>query len=594
MWLKWLRGLKRTRRRQTIPTRRRRQRNFIALYIMFTIVIIAPGEAVGNDCQSHPVIPADEDALDFRSENRPVAARFNPHAPGIATQHSEAGAACRRLPIDPARAPRGAIRGNDLHITTGRAASDREYAKPRTAKNDGVLGNQDADHHEFKVDSTVELATEDQSGEQLLAIQPRLRLTGLYHPTRKHAYLCSFGRRVRPDISCWAFFLNRSHFTLPNELVKCRDQQYFYDPFGPESVSRLVNCPVQLPKQGIKPVCIDQSLAKVLKHSHFWHRAAKLKTAKLHSAQPSAHFRPRHAERQSAMTLWCEHFQFHNRIQRKGQCLQRMPDGLYLCRPLVDVPRTKLLQHSDLLSCKLRASRKREKRMWCSKLPTWRGLVIAPEFRCSSYDRDDYHYPQSVEAEIVKGIGEIYGPYTGRCFGRTRDTDIEHIVATSEAHDSGLCAADLDTRRRFATDLLNLTLAAPDVNRGQKSGKDAAEWMPRENACWFAGRIVEVRRKYNLTINFAEVAALERVLLNCASTEMVIQSCDFSGDSSASEGAETGTASSGTNALERWDEDGNGSITCAEAREHGIAPVERGHPAYKHMRDGDGDAWVCE
>ena len=38
----------------------------------------------------------------------------------------------------------------------------------------------------------------------------------------------------------------------------------------------------------------------------------------------------------------------------------------------------------------------------------------------------------------------------------TNETDIEHIVARSEAHDSGLCVADEATRRRFATDLLNL------------------------------------------------------------------------------------------------------------------------------------------
>ena len=52
--------------------------------------------------------------------------------------------------------------------------------------------------------------------------------------------------------------------------------------------------------------------------------------------------------------------------------------------------------------------------------------------------------------------------------------DIEHIVARSEAHDSGLCATDAATRRRFASDLLNLTLASPSVNRSQKSGKDAS------------------------------------------------------------------------------------------------------------------------
>ena len=225
---------------------------------------------------------------------------------------------------------------------------------------------------------------------------------------------------------------------------------------------------------------------------------------------------------------------------------------------------------------------------------TWRGIVVAPESRCSPYDRENYRYPQSIEEKIVDGIGEIYGPYTGRRFSSTRETDIEHIVATSEAHDSGLCAADLDTRRRFATDLLNLTLAAPDVNRGQKSGKDAGEWLPQQNACWFAGRIVEVKRKYNLSINRAEAEALERVLANCASTEMVVQNCDFSADSDASEDVEAVTVSPGTNALELWDSDGDGRITCKEARNHGIAPVKRGHPAYKYMHDGDGDGWVCE
>ena len=47
-------------------------------------------------------------------------------------------------------------------------------------------------------------------------------------------------------------------------------------------------------------------------------------------------------------------------------------------------------------------------------------------------------------------------------------------------------------------------------------------------------------------------------------------------------------------ALDLYDDNGNGRITCAEARAHGIAPVERGHPAYEYMRDGDGDGVVCE
>ena len=133
---------------------------------------------------------------------------------------------------------------------------------------------------------------------------------------------------------------------------------------------------------------------------------------------------------------------------------------------------------------------------------TWRGLTVAPETRCSPYDKKrDYPYPQSVERDIVRELGAVYGPYTGTCFSSTRQTDIEHILAASEAHDSGLCAADSETRARFSRDLRNLTLASPRVNRHEKSGKDAAEWVPARKRCWFAGRVLEVRRAYGLTVD---------------------------------------------------------------------------------------------
>ena len=158
-----------------------------------------------------------------------------------------------------------------------------------------------------------------------------------------------------------------------------------------------------------------------------------------------------------------------------------------------------------------------------SDTDTWEGLKISPEDRCNPYDKKrQYPYPQSIESEIVAAQGEhIYGPYSGRTFASTAETDIEHIVATSEAHDSGLCAADAETRKRFATDLLNLTLAAPKLNRHEKKGKDAAEWMPERNKCWFAARVVLVRFKYGLTIDRREAYALSQVLSNCSSTDMV-------------------------------------------------------------------------
>lgn len=217
---------------------------------------------------------------------------------------------------------------------------------------------------------------------------------------------------------------------------------------------------------------------------------------------------------------------------------------------------------------------------------TWRGLVIEPENRCTSYDKSEqYPYPQSVEDEIVEKMGGVvYGPYTGRYFDNDRETDIEHIVAASEGHDSGLCAASASKRMQFATDQLNLTLAAPDVNRcgtGGKCGLDPAEWMPNRNKCWFANRIVQVKTKYELTVDQAEADALDAVLSTCnGNFEMIFYPVNG--------------AAENVDALNLYDTNRNGRITCSEARAHGIAPVSSDHPAYEHMNDSDGDGTVCE
>ena len=185
----------------------------------------------------------------------------------------------------------------------------------------------------------------------------------------------------------------------------------------------------------------------------------------------------------------------------------------------------------------------------------------------------------------------MYAPYTGTCFASTTETDIEHIVAASEAHDSGLCARDAATKVRFARDLRNLTLASPRVNRHEKGGKDAADWVPDRNRCWFAARVLEVRRVYGLTIDRREAAALDRALAACDSTALEPVVCAVP-SASASEPASSPAA--GDDALALYDDNRNGKITCKEARRHGIAPVPRSHPAYLYMRDADGDGVVCE
>ncbi len=225
---------------------------------------------------------------------------------------------------------------------------------------------------------------------------------------------------------------------------------------------------------------------------------------------------------------------------------------------------------------------------------TWNGLAVAPEARCSPYDAGDYRYSPSVEDRIIRTLGGVYGPYTGRWFGSELDTDIEHIVARSEAHDSGLCRADQATRRRFSEDLRNLTLAGPRVNRHQKRALDAGEWLPPMNRCWFAARIIDVKRAYGLTVDRRERDALARTLAGCADTDIDMTPRGTAAAAAAPPNRGTAGAASGADALALYDDNGNGRITCAEARRHGIAPVPRSHPAYRYMRDGDRDGWVCE
>ena len=109
----------------------------------------------------------------------------------------------------------------------------------------------------------------------------------------------------------------------------------------------------------------------------------------------------------------------------------------------------------------------------------------------------------------------MYSPYTCEAFGELAETDIEHIVARSEAHDSGLCSAPPELKREFARDIRNLTLSDPLLNRDVKGAKDASDWTPKGNKCWFAWRVIDVRRAYNLTIDRREADALELILTTC-------------------------------------------------------------------------------
>ena len=183
--------------------------------------------------------------------------------------------------------------------------------------------------------------------------------------------------------------------------------------------------------------------------------------------------------------------------------------------------------------------------------PRWRGLQVCGEQSRNGYDRDAFGSGySSLEDEIIAGLpatmkrgGHVYTPYSCRPFEIRADgtaaTDIEHIVALAEAHDSGI--AD-DRRRAIAADPDNLTIAGPAVNRFEKSDRDAGEWSPARHGAWFAERVIAVKREYRLSVDPRERDALEQLLggggtaLRCVEADTTRPTATIRSDTGASGG----------------------------------------------------------
>lgn len=156
--------------------------------------------------------------------------------------------------------------------------------------------------------------------------------------------------------------------------------------------------------------------------------------------------------------------------------------------------------------------------------PTWEGLCVREEPATrTGYVRSDH---ADSEAALIRtlpaNLREVNAdgdttafltPYSCKRFtvdtGGKAPTDIEHIVALAEAHDSGLAPS---LRHALANDLENQTVADRTVNRSQKSDKDAAGWTPARNGGWFAERVIRVKRRYGLSVDHAEAEALKTLL----------------------------------------------------------------------------------
>ena len=230
----------------------------------------------------------------------------------------------------------------------------------------------------------------------------------------------------------------------------------------------------------------------------------------------------------------------------------------------------------------------------------WRGLTVRPESRCAPYDRSDYAYPRSRERDVQDEIGSTaggwYGLYEARIFASGGETDVEHVVAAAEAHDSGLCGRSAEEKAAFANDLNNLTLASPDLNRREKSDKDAGDWLPPNARCWFARTVVFVKQTHRLTVDEAERDELERVLGACESGRVPAR-------------ARPGSESGGADGADADHPPVRGYRNCAAMRAAGWnRGVRRNGGTYRAAwndaeartyeantaRDGDKDGHACE
>ena len=159
---------------------------------------------------------------------------------------------------------------------------------------------------------------------------------------------------------------------------------------------------------------------------------------------------------------------------------------------------------------------------------TWKGLEVREEYddeECPSYRSvsKDYQYSSNTDLVIEQLLGGFYSPYDDIWYDEATDVDVEHMVARKEAHESGLCKATPEVRYAFANDMLNLTLCTPSLNRNEKSDKDAADWLPQYNKCWYVFTVIQVKQKYKMSVNVEERDAMQEVLDTCTADEIFLE-----------------------------------------------------------------------
>ncbi|HEY3438752.1 MAG TPA: HNH endonuclease family protein [Actinotalea sp.] len=121
--------------------------------------------------------------------------------------------------------------------------------------------------------------------------------------------------------------------------------------------------------------------------------------------------------------------------------------------------------------------------------------------------------------------GTLADPYSGTAirFARGEHSDavqIDHVVALSEAWQTGAQQLSAEQRQSLANDPANLLAVDGPLNQ-EKGAADAATWLPPNKGfrCAYVMRQVTVKAAYRLWVTPAEHDAIERQLDGCVTSD---------------------------------------------------------------------------
>lgn len=121
--------------------------------------------------------------------------------------------------------------------------------------------------------------------------------------------------------------------------------------------------------------------------------------------------------------------------------------------------------------------------------------------------------------------GVLDDPYTATTidFQQGKNTSsaiqIDHVVALSDAWQTGAQDLSVTDREQLANDSVNLLAVDGPANQ-QKSDADAATWLPsnKDYRCTYVSKQIDVKAKYHLWVKQAEKDAMIQALGNYGAT----------------------------------------------------------------------------